>query len=223
MRAGSAVSTTWKRSSDARSRRRRTCARERRGGSSPSSSFQTAREVGSIDPGTTSSNGPSRRWRATKEARPSRSAARCVVARSIRANYKGSSMSDRTIIDATDASFQADVIEESFRRPVVIDFWAAWCAPCRALGPLLERLAEEAGGAFLLAKVNVDENPALARAFHVRGIPAVHAVRNGKVVDAFTGALPEFHVRKWLEGILPGPEDALLAQAAELQAQGKVE
>ncbi|HLV61517.1 MAG TPA: tetratricopeptide repeat protein [Fredinandcohnia sp.] len=132
-------------------------------------------------------------------------------------------MSDRTIIDATDASFQADVIEESFRRPVVIDFWAAWCAPCRALGPLLERLAEEAGGAFLLAKVNVDENPALARAFHVRGIPAVHAVRNGKVVDAFTGALPEFHVRKWLEGILPGPEDALLAQAAELQAQGKVE
>lgn len=132
-------------------------------------------------------------------------------------------MNDRTIIDATESNFQTEVIEESHRRPVVVDLWAAWCGPCRTLGPILERLAEEKAGAFLLAKVNVDENPALAQAFQVRGIPAVHAVHMGKVVDSFTGALPEVEVRAWLQGILPGPEAALLDEAEVLQAEGKWE
>jgi len=125
-------------------------------------------------------------------------------------------MSDRTIIDATDANFQAVVIEESHKRPVVVDLWAPWCGPCRVLGPILERLAEEHAGRFLLAKVNVDENPAVAHAFQVRSIPAVHAVKNGKVVDSFTGALPEIHVRAWLQGILPGPEVELIERADAL-------
>lgn len=129
-------------------------------------------------------------------------------------------MSDRTIIDATDANFQAEVIEESHRRPVVVDLWAPWCGPCRVLGPILERLAEEHAGRFLLAKVNVDENPGLAHAFQVRGIPTVHAVVNGKVVDSFTGALPEIQVRAWLEGILPGPEVELLERADALLEKG---
>lgn len=132
-------------------------------------------------------------------------------------------MSERTIIDATESNFQAEVIEESHRRPVVVDFWAAWCGPCRTLGPMLERLANEHAGAFLLAKVNADENPGLSRVFHVRGIPAVHAIHRGKVVDSFTGALPEVEVRAWLHGILPGPEVALLEEAAALQTQGKWE
>lgn len=130
-------------------------------------------------------------------------------------------MSDRTIIDATESNFQEEVIEESHKRPVVVDLWAPWCAPCRTLGPVLERLAEEEAGAFLLAKVNVDENPAVSQAFQVRGIPAVYALLHGQVVDSFTGALPEVQVRAWLRGILPGPEAALLEQAAALQAEGK--
>lgn len=132
-------------------------------------------------------------------------------------------MTERTIIDASESKFQEEVIDESHRRPVVVDLWAPWCGPCRTLGPILERLAEEEAGRFLLAKVNVDENPALAQAFQVRGIPAVHALRNGKVVDSFTGALPELEVRAWLRGILPGPEEALLEQAAQLQTEGKTE
>lgn len=132
-------------------------------------------------------------------------------------------MSERTIIDATESNFQEEVIEESRRRPVVVDLWAPWCGPCRTLGPLLERLANEEGGRFLLAKVNVDENPALAQVFQVRGIPAVHAVRDGQVIDSFTGALPEVEIRAWLRGVLPGPEAALLARAAELEEAGQRE
>jgi len=132
-------------------------------------------------------------------------------------------MTERTIIDATESNFQREVIEESHERPVVVDLWAPWCGPCRVLGPMLERLAEEHAGRFLLAKVNVDENPALARVFQVRGIPAVHAVRGGKVVDSFTGALPEIQVRAWLASILPGPEVDLLDRAAALEKEGKRE
>jgi putative thioredoxin len=122
--------------------------------------------------------------------------------------------------DVTDASFDREVVQESQRVPVVIDFWAPWCAPCRALGPVLERLAEEYAGAFVLAKINVDENPSAATAFGIRGIPAVKAVHGGDVVDEFVGALPEPAVRQFLGRILPSDSDRLAEEGRSAERRG---
>jgi putative thioredoxin len=118
------------------------------------------------------------------------------------------------------ADFKQHVIEESRNRPVVVDFWAPWCGPCKSLKPILEKLAEEYGGKFLLAKVNADENQELSAQFGVRGIPAVKAVVNGEVTDEFSGALPESAVRQWLDKLIPSPAETLRAQAAEKLASG---
>ncbi|MDD3759517.1 MAG: thioredoxin [Acidithiobacillus sp.] len=124
------------------------------------------------------------------------------------------------VIDVNLGNFSEAVEAESFRRPVVVDFWAPWCGPCRALGPVLERLAEEMQGAFLLVKINADENPELSRQYSVRGIPAVKAFRDGKVVDEFAGALPESAVRQFLDKILPKAGDEQRKAGLEALARG---
>jgi putative thioredoxin len=120
------------------------------------------------------------------------------------------------VLDVTDRDFEMAVIERSRTVPVVVDFWAPWCGPCRVLGPILERLASEMAGAFILAKVNVDQSPMLSRRFSVQSIPMVRGFRDGQMIDGFMGALPESQVRAWLGKLIPSSVDSLAAQAASL-------
>ncbi len=123
-------------------------------------------------------------------------------------------------LDVGVADFEHAVLEESKTRPVVVDFWAPWCGPCKSLKPILEKLAAEYGGKFRLAKVNSDDNQELATRYGVRGIPSVKAFINGEPVDEFSGALPEAEVRTFLDRLLPGPADDMRVQAAELRDAG---
>ncbi len=123
-------------------------------------------------------------------------------------------------LDVGLADFAQSVLEESKRRPVVVDFWAPWCGPCKSLKPILEKLATEYGGKFLLAKINSDDNQELAARYGVRGIPSVKAFIDGEPVDEFSGALPEGEVRAFLDRLVPGPAEELRAQAAELRVAG---
>jgi putative thioredoxin len=126
------------------------------------------------------------------------------------------------VIDVTDATFGSAVLEQSRSKPVVVDFWAAWCGPCRILGPIIEKVTAEFGGEIVLAKVNVDENPQSAMQYRAHSIPTVKAFRDGRVVDEFTGALPEPYVREFFERLAPSPADRAVAEAERLLASGKL-
>ena len=114
--------------------------------------------------------------------------------------------------DVTDATFEADVIERSREVPVVVDLWAPWCGPCRTLGPVLEDVIGATEGKVELVKVNVDENPQISQAFRVQSIPAVYALKDGRVVDGFIGAQPKPAVEKLVETLLPTAEEAEVDQ-----------
>lgn len=120
------------------------------------------------------------------------------------------------VISVTEANFEYEVIAFSRQTPVIADFWAEWCVPCKTLGPQLERLAAEAQGAFRLAKIDVDANPNLALRFGVRSIPAVKAFRDEQVIAEFVGVQPEPRLREFLRSIVPSPSDLLLEKALSL-------
>ena len=127
------------------------------------------------------------------------------------------------IVTVTDSDFDQVVIEGSRQTPVVVDFWAPWCGPCRALTPLLEKLVQEYDGKFVLAKINADENPALSQRYSVRSIPSVIAFVDGEAVDQFMGAQPESAVRQFLDRVIPSMGETLRREAGELRAAGNTE
>ncbi len=128
-------------------------------------------------------------------------------------------------IDVTDATFETEVLDRSVEKPVVVDLWAAWCGPCRVLGPVLEKVVAERDGQVVLAKVDVDANPRAAATFQVQSIPAVYAIRDRRVVSGFIGAQPEPAVRAWLAEVAPPPGevDDLVAKGDEASLRKALE
>lgn len=134
------------------------------------------------------------------------------------------------VIDVTEATFQSEVLERSLTTPVVVDFWAEWCEPCKQLSPVLERLAAEGNGTWVLARIDVDANPRLAQMFRVQGIPMVYAVVGGQPVDAFSGVVPEAQLRQWIQAVLKAggvtvaePEDPRLTEADDALMSGDLD
>lgn len=127
------------------------------------------------------------------------------------------------VVDVTEATFQEEVVDRSMQVPVVVDLWATWCGPCKQLSPLLEKLAQADGGRWVLAKVDVDENPRIAQLFQVQSVPTVIAIAGGQPVEAFAGAQPEPQLRQWLDSLLDQTREQLPGISAAEQAGPDVE
>jgi putative thioredoxin len=119
------------------------------------------------------------------------------------------------VVDVTDATFQTEVIDKSHEVPVVVDLWATWCGPCRTLGPIIEKVVGDTDGKVVLAKVDTDANPGVANAFQVQSIPAVYALKDGKVVDGFIGAQPEWAVAEFVGRLVPTEEQSEIDRLVE--------
>jgi putative thioredoxin len=127
------------------------------------------------------------------------------------------------VIDVTEQDFEREVVERSKTTPVVVDFWAAWCAPCRMLGPVLEKAAEAREDHVVLAKIDTDANPGISRAFGIQGIPAVKAFKDGKVVDEFVGVQPPAQVERFFDRLVPSEADGLVAAGDEASLRRALE
>ena len=128
-----------------------------------------------------------------------------------------------TVYDVAENEFEERVIRASSRHPVVVDFWAPWCAPCRMLGPTLEKVVASLKGSVTLAKVNVDHAPGAASRYGIQGIPAVKVFRDGKAIAEFVGLRGELEIRQMLSGLAPSEADRIVAVAAKLAAAGRLD
>ncbi len=153
--------------------------------------------------------------------RAAREKAEAAMAEAARAAAAGEMPEAAPVTVTSEATFQADVVDRSFAVPVVIDFWATWCGPCKQLSPILERLAEEADGAWVLATVDTDANPRLSQAFQIQSIPTVFVVWQGQLIPGFIGALPEAQVREFVGQVAQLPERTAAADGAEPTAAGE--
>src|SRR5689334_8529039 len=155
-------------------------------------------------------------------ARQAAAQRRQQAARNTETSASGDGETSAFVIDVTEETFNNDVALRSRTTPVIVDLWADWCGPCKQLSPVLEKLAGEANGAWVLAKIDVDANPRLAQAFQAQSIPMVVAIVGGQMVDAFLGAMPEAQIKQWLAQVLAVAEQLGIqtAGAPRPQAEG---